>query len=113
MTPTQDSNTSAIKRSTASSSLLRAYAEKTRRDPSDPYAWAMTHRRYAGGAPLHVPALAGIYRDDHPLVVVQKSAQIGLTELLVNRALWAADTAYANRGNVLLSLIHISEPTRP
>ena len=78
------------------------YAEKTRRDPaSDPYAWALTHRRYAGGPPMHLPALAAIARDDHPFVVVQKSAQVGLTELIVNRALWAADTAYAGRGNVL------------
>ena len=34
-------------------------------------------------------------------MVIQKSAQVGLTELLVNQALWAADRASAGRGNVL------------
>ena len=42
-----------------------------------------------------------IARDDHPTVVVQKSAQVGATELLVNLALWAVDTGYAGRGNTL------------
>ena len=60
----------------------------------------MTHRRYPGGQ-LHLPALAEIARDPHPLVVIKKSAQVGLTELMVNLALWAADTGYAERGNAL------------
>ena len=60
----------------------------------------MAHRDYPGGT-LHLPALADIARDDHPFVVVQKSAQVGLTELMINRALWVADTGYADRGNVL------------
>ncbi len=70
-------------------------------DPDDPYAWAMAHRRIRGRPMRHLPALADIARDDHHFVVIQKSAQIGLTELLVNQALWAADTGYAGRGNVL------------
>ena len=61
----------------------------------------MTHRRYGTRPPDHHPALAAIARDDHPFIVVQKSAQVGLTELAVNQALWAADTGYAERGNVL------------
>ena len=32
---------------------------------------------------------------------MQKSAQVGATELLVNLALWAVDTGYAGRGNAL------------
>jgi hypothetical protein len=54
------------------------------------------------GLPLHhLPALEDIARDPHPRLVVQKSAQVGMTELAVNHALWAADTGYAGRGNVL------------
>lgn len=49
----------------------------------------------------HLPALVDIARDPHPFVVIQKSAQVGVTELLVNSALWAADMAYAQRGHVL------------
>ena len=77
------------------------WTEKARRDPADPYAWAMTHRSYGGEPPVHMPALADIARDNHPFVVIQKSAQVGVTELLVNRALWAADIGLANRGVVL------------
>ena len=55
----------------------------------------------AGRLPIHLPALAAIARDLHPGVVVQKSAQVGATELFVNLALWAADTRYALRGHVL------------
>ena len=51
--------------------------------------------------PTHIPALADIARDQHPRVVIQKSAQVGLTELAVSLALFVADTGYAGRGNVL------------
>lgn len=64
----------------------------------------MAHRRYGGQPPLHLPALAALARDPHPFIVVQKSAQVGLTELMVDRALWAADTGYAGRGNVLYAM---------
>ena len=75
--------------------------EKARRSPGDPYAWAMAHRSVGGRPLVHLPALADIARDDHPLVVIQKSAQVGATELLVNMTLWAADTGHAGRGHVL------------
>ena len=88
--------------SAVSSSLRRAlWAEMSRRDPSDPWAWAMTHRAVAGRPLQHLPALAAIARDPSPLVVIQKSAQVGATELSVNQALWAADSGYAGRGHVL------------
>ena len=61
----------------------------------------MAHRRVGERSLTHLPALAEIARDAHPLVVVMKSAQVGLTELEVNLALHAADTGYAGRGNVL------------
>ncbi len=61
----------------------------------------MTHRTL-GGRPLrHIPALADIARDDHHTVVIQKSSQAGISELMINLALWAADRDYAERGHVL------------
>ena len=56
----------------------------------------MAHRRLR-----HLPPIAEIMRDEHPFVVVQKSAQVGATEAMVNLALWTADTEYAGRGHVL------------
>ena len=79
-----------------------AWREKARRVPTDPHAWAMAHRVMgADGMLANLHPLAAIARDEHPFVVIQKSAQVGLTELLVNRALHAADTAFADRGHVL------------
>src|ERR1700694_4871656 len=99
---TRNSQRLQTKNLTVSSSTRRAlWVEKARRDPADPYAWAMAHRTVGGEPLLHQPALADIARDDHPIVVIQKSAQVGLSELLVNLALWTADTRYAGRGNVL------------
>lgn len=77
------------------------WLERARRHPDDAYAWLMAHREINGQPPLHIPALEHIARDRHPRVVVQKSAQIGLTELAVNLALHAADTLCGGRGNVL------------
>ena len=55
--------------------------------PNDPYAWAMANRVLAGS--LCAPAGAGQgHRLGYaPRVVIQKSAQVGLTELAVNLAL--------------------------
>lgn len=61
----------------------------------------MTHRTLSGRPLRHIPALADIARDKHPFVVIQKSSQAGISELLINLALWAADSGYAERGNVL------------
>ena len=47
------------------------------------------------------PALQDIYRDEHPYVVIQKAAQIGISEYLINTALWAAETGQGRRGNAL------------
>ena len=59
-------------------------------------------RLSVAGRPLaHIPALEDIANDRHSLIVVQKSAQIGCTQLLVHSALWATSTGYAGRGNVL------------
>ena len=61
----------------------------------------MAHRSIRGRPPTYIPALEDIANDDHPYVVVQKSAQIGVTELMVSQSLWAADVGFAGRGNVL------------
>ncbi len=75
-----------------------------RRHPEDPHAWAMVYRRLGDRPFVDLYALRDIARDDAPLVIVQKSAQVGLTELMVNKALWAADTALGGRGNVLYAM---------
>jgi hypothetical protein len=61
----------------------------------------MAHRTVGGKPLIHQPALADVARDDHPVVVIQKSVQVDASEVLVNLALWAADTRYAGQGNVL------------
>jgi len=64
----------------------------------------MAHRTVAGRPLRHSPALADIARDDHPFVAIQKSAQVGVSELLINRALHAADIGWGDRGNVIIFL---------
>jgi len=44
------------------------------------------------------PALETIYSDEHPYIVVQKSAQVGVSEYLINCALWCADTFQGRNG---------------
>lgn len=61
----------------------------------------MAYRTVADRPLLDLLPLREIMRDQSPLVVIQKSAQIGLTELAVSKALWAASTGVAGRGNVL------------
>jgi hypothetical protein len=46
-----------------------------------------------------IPALQDLYRDAHPFIVVQKAAQVAISEYLINTALWAADTGQGGRGN--------------
>ena len=86
---------------TDSSTLHAVWREILLRHPDDPYAWAIVHRQIAGRPFIDLPALSEIARDESQLIVVQKSAQVGLTELMVSKALWAADTGFAGRGNVL------------
>lgn len=79
----------------------RLWRELSRRDPNDAYAFMMREGRRGGDSFVHLPYTADIMRDPHPMIVIQKSAQVGATEMLVFRALHAADSAYAGRGNVL------------
>lgn len=50
------------------------------------------------------PALHAIYDDTHPFIVVRKPAQVGITEFNINRALFTADSGYAERGVALVVL---------
>lgn len=61
----------------------------------------MVHGRRGVQPLIDLPFIADIMRDRHPLIVIQKSAQVGATEMLVHLALHAADTSYAGRGRVL------------
>jgi hypothetical protein len=49
----------------------------------------------------HLPLIEEALADKHDFMVIQKSAQVGITEMLVNLALWAASHGWAERGNVL------------
>ena len=84
--------------------LRRLYAERMLRDLGDPYAFQMTVRRFNGQSPIHIPAMVDIMRDPHPLVVVQKSAQIGITEAVITKALHTAVARRGGRGNALLAM---------
>ena len=48
-----------------------------------------------------IPALLDIYRDTHPFLVIQKAAQVFISEYFINLALWVADTGQGGRGNAL------------
>ena len=47
------------------------------------------------------PVLRDLYLDRHPFIVVQKGAQVGVSEWMLNQVLWAADTLLGGRGNAL------------
>ena len=81
--------------------LPQALLAQASRNPDDPLLFAQAYRRLYGRPMLIPPALHDIYRDRHPFVVVRKPAQVGVTELNLNLALWAAATNQGDRGNVL------------
>ena len=72
-----------------------------RRNPNDLADWAAGHRLFQGHPMQLTPALQDLYRDTHPYIAVQKAAQVGISEYLVNDALWAAATLQGGRGNAL------------
>ena len=51
---------------------------------------------------MHLPMLADIARDSSPFLVIQKAAQVGISELIVSMVLWATAVRFAGRGNVML-----------
>src|SRR5258708_2825180 len=92
----------AMKSSTVSSDFLAwTFRARAAHRPSDPYAFHMGYRTKSGEPLIHMPALVDLARDDYPRVVIQKSAQVGISELLTSRAMWAAANKLAGRGNVL------------
>ena len=79
----------------------RLWQEKARRTPTDALAWRMARCRIGGLLPLDLPPLRAILRHRHPRLVIQKAAQVRLTEAMVHLALWGADSGVADRGHVL------------
>ena len=78
-----------------------AQQELSKRQPDSLLDWSLANR-YLQGRPMRlIPALQDLYRDGHPFVVVQKAAQVFVSEYLTNTALWAADSGQGGRGNVL------------
>ncbi|MCA9829292.1 MAG: phage terminase large subunit family protein [Dehalococcoidia bacterium] len=78
-----------------------ARRELAKRNPNDPLVWAEAFRTLHGRPFVVPPPLRDIYREPHPFTVVQKPAQVGVTEMMMNFALWAASTQQGGRGNVL------------
>src|SRR5688572_2665772 len=103
------SNDSPMKNSNNSSRPLvsatrAALTERSRRQPGSLRFWSEAFRRIGNRPMVIPPALHQIYEDPHPFMVVRKPAQVGITEYNINRALFTADTAYADRGVALVVL---------
>ena len=66
--------------------------------------------RYFGKEQMRVPGpLREVYESTASELVFMKGAQIGVSEYLVNLALWSADSGRAGRGNVLYVLPHVGD----
>ncbi len=78
-----------------------AQRELARRNPNSLLDWSLANRFLQGKPMQLIPALGDLYKDDHPFIVVQKAAQVFVSEYLINTALWAADTGQGGRGNAL------------
>lgn len=78
---------------------IAARIELARRHPHDLALWSEAYR-FFGDRPMELsPQLRGLYEDNHPRIVVMKAAQVGISEWLLNTALWAAYIGWAGRGN--------------
>jgi hypothetical protein len=80
---------------------IAARQELAKRNPDSLLEWCLAWRSFQGRPMRLVPALQQLYEDRHPLVVIQKAAQVGISEFLINTALWVADTGQGGRGNAL------------
>jgi len=78
-----------------------AQQELARRNPNNLLDWSLAYRFFQGKPMRLIPALQDLYRDTHPFIVIQKAAQVFISEYLVNVALWTADTGQGGRGNAL------------
>ena len=86
--------------------LARGLQESLLGSSSNPEAydllrWVSEYRVINGQKVNLPPSQKGMYEDLWPEVVVMKGTQIFISEFLINLALWAIDTKYADRGNVL------------
>ncbi len=80
---------------------IAAQQELARRNPNSLLDWTLAYR-FLQGRPMDLtPALQDLYRDDHPFIVIQKAAQVFVSEYLINTSLWVADTGQGDRGNAL------------
>lgn len=80
---------------------IAARQELARRNPDSLLDWSLAYRSFRGRPMRLIPALRELYDDRHDFVVIQKAAQVGISEFLINTALWAADTRQGDRGNAL------------
>ncbi len=80
---------------------IAARQELARRNPDSLLDWALAHRFFNGKPMKLTPLLRDLYSDDHPCIVIQKSAQVGISEFLINTAFWTADVGRGGRGNVV------------
>jgi hypothetical protein len=78
-----------------------ALEEIARQNPNNLVDWTLAHRRIRGRPLDLTPALRDIYADQHPFIVIQKGAQVGITEYMISSATWVADTGQGGRGNSL------------
>lgn len=75
-----------------------ARRELARRNPHSLLDWSLAHRMIGGVLMRLTPALRDLYLDTHDYVVIQKAAQVYITEYLINCALWIADTLQGSNG---------------
>ena len=75
--------------------------ELARRHPDSLLDWSLAYRSFQNKPMQLIPALRAIYEDRHPFIVIQKAAQVFVSEYLINCALWTADTCQGDRGNSL------------
>lgn len=80
---------------------IAARQELARRNPNSLLDWSLAYRFFRGKPMRLIPALKDLYRDPWGFIVIQKAAQVGISEFLINTALWVADTCQAKRGNAL------------
>src|SRR3972149_2480943 len=71
---------------------------------TDLLAWTKKYRLINGLPPELPPSQVAMYNDLSPEVVVMKGTQIFISEYLVNLSLWALDTKFGSRGNILYTM---------
>ena len=65
------------------------------------YDWIMKYRQLDGQPLADYPIMHSIYADEHEFSIFKKSAQVFVSEYLINKAFWVADNKIGGRGNVL------------